>query len=189
MAFELLNELQGILVEERQQEAQTQNLFESVDKFLGHLHAVLSLKDGGGLDSVDTEELSKQLAALQLLGRKDDRDVLDDFAKLDASGVSKKFYQFLQQIDDKKQTRDFADKRDADELLIYIGETHAPSLAKEFATRIEAAKSGDEAAKRWVAEKISKMFTWYQRQYNALRAHFGAGGAFDDLVPQKEPTV
>ena len=185
MKLSLLSELQTILVEQREEQEKSQQLFESVDKMLGHLHAVMGMKEAS-LDSIETEELSKQLAALQLLGRKDDRDAMDDFAKVDASGVSKRFFQFLQQIDDKNQPRDFSEKRTADELLAYIGETHAPSLVKEFATRIDAAKNGDESARRWLADKVTKQFTWYQRQYNAMRTHFSAGGAFDDLVPQKE---
>lgn len=181
MALELLQELQTL----RQDQRNDYFLLERVDKFLGHLHATFALKNENPVESFDDtelEELANQLAGLQLLGRKDDRDVMDDFAKLDKSGASKNFYKFLNDIDDNHAPKDFSEKRNANELLQDIGLTHAPSLAKAWKAQLEAAKGGDAAALNKVKANVDKMFNFYQRAYNQLKSHFGAGGAFDDVL-------
>ena len=181
MALKLLNELQQI----RQDQKDEYVLLERVDKFLGHLHAQFGLKNENPIESYDDTELddlASQLAGLQLLGRKDDRDVMDDFSKLDKSGASKNFFKFLDDIDNQHAPKEFSEKRNADELLKDIGQTHAPSLTKAWRAQLEAAKGGDAAAMTKVKGNVDKMFNFYQRAYNQLKSHFGAGGAFDDVL-------
>lgn len=181
MALQLLQELHEI----RQDQRNDYMLLERVDKFLGHLHATFGLKDTNALEAMDDtelDELSNQLAGLQLLGRKDDRDVMDDFSKLDGSGASKNFFKFLNDIDNEHAPKDFSEKRNANELLQDIGATHAPSLAKAWRAQLDAAKGGDASAQNKIKGNIDKMFNFYQRAYNQLKSHFGAGGAFDDVL-------
>jgi DnaJ-domain-containing protein 1 len=184
-ALELLVELQTIRDEHKQEFI----LMERVDKFLGHLHAQFGLKNENPLESLEDNELdemSNALAGLQLLGRKDDRDVIDDFSKIDQSGASKNFFKFLDGLDNPHAPKEFSEKRNADELLQDIGATHAPSLAKAWRAQLEAAKGGDTTAMNKLKTNIDKMFNFYQRAYNQLKAHFGAGGAFDDVLMTKD---
>jgi hypothetical protein len=185
MAFDKILELQSILIEQEQvsgKQEEVMMMFESVDKFLGHLVANLNHAETP-FEGEESEKLAAQLAALQLLGRKDDREVLDDFAKLDPSGVSKQFFKFLQQIDDPRALKDFTKNRSADELLIAIGNDYAPSKVEEWKKVIDAAVEGDEKAKGRLKEAVTKLFSWYQKQLNALKTHFGVGGSFDPIVP------
>jgi|694.fasta_scaffold03827_35 hypothetical protein len=186
MAFELLNELQTLMQEDKSKKQQEFLLVERVDKLLGHLHAMLANKENP-LEDVDVEELSTQLAGLQLLGKKDHRDAMDDFSKLDQAGVSKNFYKFLDQIDDPRQTPDFNDKRSADDLLKYIATTHAPSVVSDWKNAIEAAQNGDVKSLAKIKDAVNKMYTFYQAQFNKLHSHFKVGGSFDDLVPGAVP--
>lgn len=186
MAFELLNELQTLMKEDKQKQQQEFLLVERVDKLLGHLHAMLANKENP-LEDVDVEELSTQLAGLQLLGKKDHRDAMDDFSKLDGAGVSKNFWKFLDQIDDPRQTPDFSDKRSADDLLKYIATTHAPSVVADWKAAIEAAQAGDIKSLAKIKDAINKMYVFYQGQWNKLNSHFKVGGSYDDIVPSVGP--
>lgn len=180
-ALELLNELQGLLTEERYAQRQEFLLVERVDRLLGHLHAALG-NGTDALEDVDVEELAGQLAGLQLLGKKDHRDAMDDFSKVDSAGISKMFFKFLDQIDDQRQTKDFSDKRSADELLDYIAKTHAPSILNDWKVAIEAAQNGDVKALAKIKDAVNRMYIFYQGQYNKLKSHFRVGGSYDDLI-------
>lgn len=185
MAFKLLNELQEIVSEDRLAEKYNFLLVERVDKLLGHLHAVLGNKEHA-LDDVDVEELSYQLAGLQVLGKRDYREAIDDFAKVDSAGVSKNFFKFLDQVDDPRQTKDFSDKRSADELLKYIAQTHAPSVVEQWKTAIEKAQNGDDTAYNKIKDAVAKMFQFYQTQYNKMKSHLKVGGSFDAVLADQE---
>jgi hypothetical protein len=187
-ALELLNELQGLLTEERHAQRQEFLLVERVDRLLGHLHAALG-NGTDALEDVDIEELAGQLAGLQLLGKKDHRDAMDDFSKVDSAGISKTFFKFLDQIDDQRQTKDFSDKRSADELLSYIAKTHAPSILNDWKVAIESAQNGDIKALAKIKDAVSKMFQFYSSQYNKLKSHFKVGGAYDELISTPSPQV
>lgn len=188
MALTLLQELQQIRTEQKNEHV----LMERVDKFLGHLHAQFGLKDTNPLESYDTEELESlaaQLAGLQLLGRKDDREAMDDFSKIDPSGASKNFFKFLDDIDDRNAAAQFSEKRNADTLLIDIANTHAPSLVKQWKAQLDAAQGGDQTSLTKIKGAVDKMFMFYQRAFNQLKSHFSAGGAFDDVMAPKETTA
>jgi hypothetical protein len=183
--FKLINELQEMVIVEQFPVSEKQEiLMERVDKLLGHLHAVLSNKTDP-LNGENAEELSWQLAGLQLLGKKDNRDSMDDFAKIDTKGVSKNFFKFLDQVDDPRQTKDFSERRSADELLKYIATTHAASIVADWKKTIEAAQSGDANALERIKTAVAKLWDWYQGQYNAMKSHLKVGGSFDDIVPAK----
>ena len=188
MALTLLNELQEIRLEERENQENSFLLVERVDKLLGHLHAMLgSAKEP--LADVDSDELATQMAGLQLLGKKDNRESMDDFAKVDSAGVSKMFYNFLDQVDDPRQAKNFLKNRSADELLTYIATTHAPSVIEQWKKTIEQAQSGDSAALERIKTAVSKMFAFYQQQYNAMKSHLKVGGSFDPIVAPIEATT
>lgn len=186
MGLPLLNELQTLLHEEKTSQKTDLVLLERADKLLGHLQSVLNHSDEG-LNDYDADELATQMAGLQILGKKDYREVMDDFAKVDTHGVSKQFFKFIDQVDDPRQSKDFLDKRSADDLLTYVATTHGQSVIDSWKKAIEAAQNGDKKSLIQIKDNVAKMFKWYTGQYGALKAHFKVGGAFDDLITKEDP--
>ena len=170
MSLSLLTELQQLSYAKKT-ESQIQ-ITQSVDKFLGHLFTSLTHKQEATLTGLDVDTLAAQIAGLTVLGKVDSREAFDDFATEEGHGVSEKFFQFLDEIDERTAKGDFKDGANADEFLVYIGSTHAKSKTLEWKDVIEDAIGGNEEAIGKLKTTLGKLHTFYSGALTKLRAHF-----------------
>jgi hypothetical protein len=169
--FELLSEL--VQLKEEQETIKIYPIVESVDTLLRNLTAKIKSKPENFLEHIDIEQLAPQLAALMILGKRDNRESFDDFSQLDPEKkVSQKFYFFLRDIDEQHADRLFDEGITANKFLLYIGNTHAKSLTEEWKTILEKAKTGDQAAIEKVKQAFTKLNEHYAVVYKKLTDAF-----------------
>lgn len=171
--FEMINEFE--ILKEEQEMTKVYPLIESVETLLRNLVAKVKLKPESFLEHIDIEVLAPQLAGLMLLGKKDNREVIQDFGKLediDGKKLSKNFYLFLRDIDELHSDKIFDEGLTANKFLNYIGNVHAKSLTEDWKKILQQAKDGEETALTKVKAALTKLNEYYATRYRELTSAF-----------------
>lgn len=188
--FSLLSEL--IELKEEQEINKVQPLLESVETLLRNLVAKIKNKPDAFLQHIDIEILAPQLAGLMLLGKAENRDSIDDFAKLEeinGKKLSQNFFNFLRDIDELHSDKLFDEGQlTANKFLNYVGSTLAKSLTEDWKKILLRAKDGDADAITKVTEAVTKLNEYYSTRFRELSHAFmdKQGDQAFSSAPQKD---
>lgn len=172
--FSLISDL--VMLKEEEETKEIYPLLESAETLLKNLVAKVKNKPDSFLEHVDLEVLAPQLAGLMLLGKRESRETIDDFSKLeDINGkkLSRNFYNFLRDIDSLHADKLFDNGQlTANKFLNYVGTTLAKSLTEDWKNILQRAKDGDAEATKKVTEALSKLNEYYSTRYRELTQVF-----------------
>jgi hypothetical protein len=191
--YKLLSEL--TILKEEQEMDKVYPLFESVETLLKNLVKKMESNPENFLEHIDVPQLAPQLAGLMLLGKGENRSSFEDFEPLeDVNGkkLSKKFYQFLSDIDEQHGDKVFGEageKTTANKFLHTIGTVHAKSLTDEWTKILEAAKTGVAWAVEKIKVAITKLHEFYTSIYKKLTDAFYDRQGNAAFGTQEQPTA
>jgi hypothetical protein len=178
MGFQLLSEL--YVIEEDKALEQAYPLCESIETFLTALLKKAESRPEDFLKFMDVDQLSAQLNGLMILGKKEHRDVQDDFMdKEDVGGkqLSKNFHRFIQDVGEPHTDRVFKDGANANTLLLYIGKQNGKESFEKIKELVSAAKGSDGTPSNTESQQklltlIRALQEYYKKAADILTAAF-----------------